>query len=54
MYSTHYEKSHALVVGINEYQSAPPLGYARQDAEAFAQVLQDVLGFQPDDVELSR
>lgn len=44
IYEPRYISSHALVIGINKYQFAPPLGYARQDAEAFAEVLNS--GFQ--------
>lgn len=39
VYQPRYAKSWALVIGINDYQLASPLGYARQDAEAFADVL---------------
>jgi hypothetical protein len=39
VYQPHYANSRALVIGINDYQIASPLGYARQDAEAFAEVL---------------
>lgn len=39
VYRPRYANSWALVIGINEYQLASPLGYARQDAEAFAEVL---------------
>lgn len=50
IYRPTYENSWALVVGINDYETAPPLGYARQDAEAFAQLLQSNFGFQPDKI----
>ena len=39
IYQPQYANSWALVIGINEYQLASSLGYARQDAEAFAAVL---------------
>ena len=39
VYQPRYTQSWALVIGINGYQIASPLGYARQDAEAFAEVL---------------
>jgi len=39
IYEPKYVSSHALVIGINEYDHAPRLGYARNDAEAFAQAL---------------
>jgi uncharacterized caspase-like protein len=50
LYKPVYEKSWALVIGINDYQTASPLGYARQDAEAFARVLQSAFGFLPDKI----
>ena len=34
IYSNHYENSWALLIGINSYENAPPLGYAANDAEA--------------------
>lgn len=42
---------HAIVIGINEYEKKPPLGWeslttARQDAEAVAEVLEVQYGFQ--------
>lgn len=39
VYHPHYANTWALVIGINNYRIASPLGYARQDAEAFADVL---------------
>jgi uncharacterized caspase-like protein len=39
VYQPRYANSWALVIGINEYEIASPLGYARQDAQAFAEVL---------------
>lgn len=44
IYRPIYEKSWALVIGINKY-SAAPLGYARQDAEGFADALVANFGF---------
>lgn len=38
-YQPRYANSWALVIGINSYQIAAPLGYATHDAEAFAEVL---------------
>jgi hypothetical protein len=49
-YLQRYNVSHALVIGINAYQSAPRLGYARADADAIAQVLIDRCGFSQDRV----
>jgi hypothetical protein len=45
IYKPQYEKSWALVIGINRYQNAPQLGYARQDAEGFASALIKNLDF---------
>ena len=50
IYRPTYEKSWALVIGINDYQTASPLGYARQDAEAFAEILQSGFGFPSDNL----
>jgi hypothetical protein len=45
IYEPHYSNSWALVVGINNYHLAPPLGYARNDAEGFGELLIDKFGF---------
>jgi hypothetical protein len=45
IYQPHYGASHALIVGINEYTHARRLRHARNDAEAFAEVLVDRCGF---------
>ena len=50
VYQPHYVNSWALVIGINDYQIASPLGYARQDAEAFAEVLTKRHGFPQENV----
>lgn len=50
MYKPEYASSWALVIGINDYKSAPPLGYARQDAEGFAESLKTRFAFPPDNV----
>jgi hypothetical protein len=42
---THYSNSRALVIGINQYQNAPPLSYAVSDAEGLRSVLITDLGF---------
>lgn len=52
IYSVLYLDSHALVVGINNYQHAPPLGYAINDAEATAKLLIDEFGFKKDNILL--
>jgi len=50
IYSPQYSSSHALIIGINNYQSASPLGYAINDAEAIAQLLIDEFGFVEENV----
>lgn len=40
-----YDTSRALVIGINEYQNASPLGYAVNDAEEIRNILVGKLGF---------
>lgn len=42
---THYVESRALVIGINKYRKAPPLGYAVSDATELRQTLVDELDF---------
>jgi len=50
LYRPDYASSWALVIGINDYAISPPLGFARQDAEAFAAVLKTTFGFSDDKV----
>ena len=45
IYSPKYSASHAIVVGINNYQHASPLAYAIHDAEETSQLLIDEFGF---------
>jgi hypothetical protein len=52
IYRPEYSGSHALIIGINEYNISGPLDYARQDAEAFAKVLQDEMGFSQENIRL--
>jgi len=52
IYRPLYEQSWALVIGINDYQIASPLGFARQDAEAFAGVLVERFGFPEQNVAI--
>ena len=52
IYEPKYVSSHALVVGINDYAHAPRLGYARNDAEAFARVLRDRCEFSDSNITL--
>jgi|688.fasta_scaffold82560_5 hypothetical protein len=50
--SPHYENSHALVIGINKYQRASPLGYAVNDAEAVAHTLRRRFSFPAENVRV--
>jgi hypothetical protein len=52
MYLSAYEKSWALIIGINVYRHISPLGFARHDAEAIANILTDLFGFPKDNVTL--
>jgi hypothetical protein len=52
IYRPKYENSWALIIGINRYEYAPPLAYARNDAEAVAAVLKTTLGFPSSNVKL--
>lgn len=50
IFKPEYEQSWALVIGINKYQFATPLGYARHDAEAFREILINQFDFPSDNV----
>jgi hypothetical protein len=52
IYLPKYQSSWALVIGINEYRHAPPLGYARRDAEAFSSLLEARFGFSRENITL--
>jgi len=52
IYSPSYENSYALVIGINNYVKAPPLGYAINDAEAVAEALKTQFDFPNDNITL--
>lgn len=52
IYKPLYENSWALVIGVNDYQTASPLGYAKQDAEAFADVLTSRYDFPQENVTI--
>lgn len=52
MYMPKYYASRALIIGINEYQKVSPLGYARQDAEAVAEMLVSNCGFSQSEITL--
>lgn len=47
-----YSKSYALVIGINNYLHAPPLGYAISDAEAVSKLLQNCFSFPKENITL--
>lgn len=49
IYTPSYENSYALVIGINNYVNAPPLGYAVNDAEAVAEALKNKFDFPSND-----
>ena len=46
-----YEISRALVIGINKYQNASPLGYAVDDAQEIKDILIEDLGFDSKNVK---
>lgn len=48
----HYARHWALIIGINAYTRTAPLGYARQDAEKFAALLQSAFGFPAEGITL--
>ena len=52
IYKTHYTGSRALVVGINRYQSASPLEFACNDANAVADILKERFSFPNDSVSI--
>lgn len=50
--SPTYNRSHALVIGINDYTNASPLGYAVNDAEVVAEFLQTKFSFAKEDIRV--
>ena len=52
IYSARYGDSWAIIIGINEYRAAPNLGYAKNDAEEFAHILQDRFSFKDSKITL--
>ena len=54
VYQPLYSNSRALVIGINQYVHASPLGYAVNDAEAFARCLTSQFDFADGHVLLLR
>ena len=47
-----YDKSWALIIGINKYQNVEPLTYAVDDAEAVRLMLMDNYGFKNENITL--
>ncbi|MBB2484817.1 caspase family protein [Mitsuaria sp. WAJ17] len=47
-----YRDSHALIVGIDQYQRWPRLQHAGRDAKAMQETLQTRFGFRPENVKL--
>jgi uncharacterized caspase-like protein len=47
-----YENSHALIIGVNQYQKVSPLEYACSDAVAVADVLKTRFGFPEANIRL--
>lgn len=52
IYEPKYRASHAIVIGINSYEHASPLGFARQDAEGVSALLISKHGFEKENVRL--
>ncbi len=52
IYTVQYSASHALIVGINNYQHASPLSYAIHDAEETSQTLIDEFSFDGKNITL--
>ena len=52
IYSPSYENSFALIIGINNYQNAPPLDYAVSDATAVAEELETNFDFPEENITL--
>jgi len=48
IYTPNYLNSHAILIGINNYQNSPPLDYAINDAKATSQILIDEFNFNKD------
>ena len=52
IFKTRYDASWALIIGVNQYQNASPLRFARNDAEAVAQALSEKFGFPKSNIRL--
>ncbi len=50
IYDAHYDRSRALIIGVNQYQHASPLDYACNDATAVASALKDKFEFSESNV----
>ena len=50
MYEPNYSNSLALIVGINLYKNAPPLRYAKNDAQAISKLLIDKFAFPKENI----
>lgn len=46
----NYSNSHALIIGINDYQNAPPLSYAVNDAQEVHSLLVNEIGFSEENI----
>jgi uncharacterized caspase-like protein len=51
-YKANYSNSWALIIGINDYKYASPLGYAVNDAEAIADILEKKFNFPKKNISL--
>jgi hypothetical protein len=52
IYQSKYANSWALIIGINKYQYASPLGYATNDAQSIAEVLEKRFNFPKENISL--
>lgn len=52
IYKSMYGRSHALVIGINNYEHVHPLEHAQNDAEAFAKLLLERFRFAEENVTI--
>lgn len=52
IFKPEYRKSWALIIGINNYLNVSPLGYARNDAEAIANILEKKFDFKKENITL--
>lgn len=52
LYKEHYSNSWALLIGINDYEHAPPLAHACNDAEGIKSALINTFHFSEDNIRL--